>query len=328
VDAIRSNAPNAEIFCISQTFTLNPSNTAINVSIEDYRQVVYDAVTNRINAGDGKIHLIKGEEITDSSYLNDDVHLNIDGAKWFANDLFTQMDPIVNPTNQPPYWNWDPFTQATLDADSNYVKWISYRYDDDDGDALTLAKVSGPTWLTIGNSATGKIQGTPTNADAGTNTFILSVSDGKAAPVEATMYIIVKSYYEGWQEGYGLSGADADMTADPDGDGINNLAEYAIGGNPTNAADSGTGFPHLMKPNATSGSILFVYPRRNDASGRDLVYSLQFSTNITASVPVWTNGTYQETGTAPLDSEFDAVTNQIPTDQMDFQYFRLRVEQQ
>ncbi len=49
--------------------------------------------------------------------------------------------------------------------------------------------------------------------------------------------------YAGWASSYGLVGIDADLDADPDGDGLANLAEYAFDGNPVppnGAADQGT----------------------------------------------------------------------------------------
>ena len=45
--------------------------------------------------------------------------------------------------------------------------------------------------------------------------------------------------FEAWIASYGLTGGNATISADPDGDGIPNLMEYALDGcNPTIAADS------------------------------------------------------------------------------------------
>jgi uncharacterized repeat protein (TIGR03803 family) len=44
-----------------------------------------------------------------------------------------------------------------------------------DGDVITFALVSGPAWLTVATN--GVLSGTPSNTDAGTNTFIVSATD-------------------------------------------------------------------------------------------------------------------------------------------------------
>jgi lysophospholipase L1-like esterase len=96
LDTVRVNQPNAQLFCISPIFTTNPTNSATGVNIQEYRQAVYDAVTNRQVAGDTLIHLIRGEDISSASDLSDVVHLSESGAANFATNLFTQMDSIVN----------------------------------------------------------------------------------------------------------------------------------------------------------------------------------------------------------------------------------------
>ena len=97
IDAMRSSQPNAEIICISPTFTTNPTNTTTGETIQNFRQVIYDAVADRQTAGDGLIHLIRGEEISSAADLNDPVHLSVAGAANFATNLFTLMEPILNP---------------------------------------------------------------------------------------------------------------------------------------------------------------------------------------------------------------------------------------
>jgi len=51
--------------------------------------------------------------------------------------------------------------------------------------------------------------------------------------VEAKLYFLVAPEYDGWIAVAGLDGDAADPLADPDEDGFSNLAEYALGGNPT-----------------------------------------------------------------------------------------------
>ena len=216
---------------------------------------------------------------------------------------------VVDAANHSPYWKWDPFTQATLVAGSNYVKWIAWRYTDDDGDALSLAKVSGPGWLTVSNPNAGKIEGTPANADAGTNAFVMSVSDGKAPAVEATMYVVVKSYHTAWNEEYALSGVAAGHYADPDADGLNNLTEYVLGADPTNAASGADLLPEGRMVSDAGTWIEYVYRRRKDAAARDLSYRLEVVEDLQSGT--WTTNQSTETGTADVDADFESVTNRI-----------------
>ena len=213
-------------------------------------------------------------------------------------------------SNSPPYWKSDPFTQDTLAAGSNYVRWIKYRYADDNGDALTLAKVSGPAWLTVLNAGNGKIGGMPANADAGTNTFVMSVSDGQAPAVEATMYIVVKSYNQVWSESYGLSGSEADQLADPDGDGLDNLAEYALGGDPTNALSGTNLLPQCQMLQQDGEWMEYIYRRRTDAAERNLSYDLLVSDDLVDGA--WQSGLAVEVGTnTAVETGFEEITNHI-----------------
>jgi autotransporter-associated beta strand protein len=61
--------------------------------------------------------------------------------------------------------------------------------DADAGDSLTFAKVSGPAWL--GVSPAGVISGTPSNAEVGSNAFVVRVTDASNASVTADLNITV-----------------------------------------------------------------------------------------------------------------------------------------
>jgi hypothetical protein len=45
--------------------------------------------------------------------------------------------------------------------------------------------------------------------------------------------------YNDWADSYSLSGPSADLTANPDNDDLDNLLEYALGGNPSLGNDAG-----------------------------------------------------------------------------------------
>ena len=121
--------------------------------------------------------------------------------------------------------------------------------------------------------------------------------------------------YADWATGYGLTGSSAD---DADGDRINNFLEYALRGNPTNPADTGT-FRFGTAPVGGTDFFDYVYARRNG-----LTYTLQLTTNLVTG-PWVTNG-YTELPAAPLDADFETVTNRIDTSDSNEKFIRLRVE--
>lgn len=93
VSTCRSNQPNADIFCVTPTFTT----TTNTIPIDDFRAVVSNLVTDLQTAGDSNIYLIRGETIiTNADQLVDAVHLDPDGATDMANGMYDIIDPIVN----------------------------------------------------------------------------------------------------------------------------------------------------------------------------------------------------------------------------------------
>ncbi|KAF0093100.1 MAG: alpha-1 2-mannosidase [Puniceicoccaceae bacterium 5H] len=70
---------------------------------------------------------------------------------------------------------------------SDYTGDLNDYVTDPDGDALTYTKVSGPDWLTVNED--GTFSGTPTTADIGQNTFVISVTDGEDGTVTFTFVV-------------------------------------------------------------------------------------------------------------------------------------------
>ncbi|MBI9021031.1 MAG: heparin lyase I family protein [Verrucomicrobia bacterium] len=127
-----------------------------------------------------------------------------------------------------------------------------------------------------------------------------------------------------WAAEYGLSGTDADMLSDPDGDRLNNLMEYALGGSPTNSADSAAVFPNLGKSSDQSFQGLeYVYRRRIDAAALGLSYWVELTPELIGAS--WSTNGYEETGSAAINDDFEMVTNRIPTEAASG-FIRLTVE--
>ncbi len=137
---------------------------------------------------------------------------------------------LVNSTNAVPTWLSDPINETVATEDIAYASTLADDASDSDGNPLTFAKVSGPSWLTVAPG--GVLGGTPTNDDVGANSFTVSVSDGLAAPLQATLNISVSNVNDPPAFGSDpfsaadanqdtpYSGSIAGAASDPDGDGL------------------------------------------------------------------------------------------------------------
>ncbi|WP_372807027.1 hypothetical protein [Pontiella sp.] len=92
---------------------------------------------------------------------------------------------------------------------------------------------------------------------------------------------------------------------DQDLDGLINLYEYGLNGNPTN------GFVDADRPafGPGAGGLEYVHARRNDDA--KLVYRLSLSPSL--DYPAWENLGYAAVGTNETGGVYDYVTNLIDT---------------
>ncbi len=127
--------------------------------------------------------------------------------------------------------------------------------------------------------------------------------------------------YLEWISGYGLQNSDTNMLADPDFDGMDNLYEYAIGAVPTNGSDSAAVIPTLGEHTGTA--FEYIYRRRTNHVELGLSYMVECSTNLASGA--WSTNGVSVSGSAPAETGFETVTNQIPTAGVDEQYMRLNI---
>ena len=131
--------------------------------------------------------------------------------------------------------------------------------------------------------------------------------------------------YDAWAEGYGLSGTNALMTADPDGDDLDNLSEYALGGDPSDPLDVGMTPVESLYSDGGGDWMNYVYPKRSHLNS-GISYTMEVNDNLIYGT--WTNANYESMGTGFIDADFNSVTNRIPTDVEDEQFIRLRIEEE
>lgn len=145
-------------------------------------------------------------------------------------------------------------------------------------------------------------------------TGLLSVTSGAGARFSA------------WIAGFGIPVENQAPNADPDGDGLNNLLEYVLHGNPS-MRDAAAIVP---TGRAVGPDYIFTY-KRDHLSASDSTQSIEFGSDLN----VW--GSFRvdtAPGAAPVviqagspDPQSDLVTVTIPTNGAPNFFVRLRVEQ-
>jgi uncharacterized repeat protein (TIGR03803 family) len=100
--------------------------------------------------------------------------------------------PVI--PDPPPAFIVNPFAEPWANVDEAYSGTIATNATDPElgeGDILTFAKISGPAWLNVATN--GILSGTPEDINAGTNTFLVSVTNLGGASNTATMSLYVNS---------------------------------------------------------------------------------------------------------------------------------------
>jgi uncharacterized repeat protein (TIGR03803 family) len=123
------------------------------------------------------------------------------GTNWFVVSLTdahglsasANLSVVVAP-DPPPAFLASPFTQPWANVDNAYAGNISTNGTAPylaQGDRLTFGMVSGPAWLEV--APDGTLSGTPNATYAGTNQFIVSVTDLGGSSNTAAMIVYVNS---------------------------------------------------------------------------------------------------------------------------------------
>lgn len=152
---------------------------------------------------------------------------------------------VTNPglaSSRPTPMNAEPTISSTPVSTSSFGQLYQYQItaQDPDGDSLSFSKVEGPAWLDV--STAGLVSGTPPENAAGNVSVMINVSDNGTPGMSVTQSytLSVTASFAGWQNlrfNLGTNGSDAAPDADPDKDGLPNLAEYLLRTDPS-VADS------------------------------------------------------------------------------------------
>ena len=127
---------------------------------------------------------------------------------------------------------------------------------------------------------------------------------------------------DSWWATYGIAAPGRVATNDPDGDGMANLVEYGLGGNPTNANGNLVTATTLTNIGGTNWWRFGFRARTNDAA---LAIQPVFKSSLTDAN--WsTNGVVRKVSGTPVDGgEYEDQLWETPMDGADRKFLRLRV---
>jgi autotransporter-associated beta strand protein len=233
---------------------------------------------------------------------NSDVGLNsftVSVSDGLTPEVPVTLNISVTNTNDVPVFAANPIVRTNAAQNLAYTGTLAGSASDVDADTvLSYAKVSGPAWLSIASN--GAFSGTPTNSDLGLNAFTVSVSDGIAPAVEATLNITVvvsRTLYSSGGKAWNTSTTDwGTVTAGP-----YNTAAWSGGDSAILEGTAGTltlGEAILIKNltintplyvvkghtlNFTSGTIVTPNPPNTNAPGATIESNITGAPTVNAS---------------------------------------------
>jgi GH35 family endo-1,4-beta-xylanase len=150
----------------------------------------------------------------------------------------------------------------------------------------------------------------------------LSLTHAQTNTIALSDLSISEHCYKGWIGRYPAMGSLSNRLDDADGDGVPNLAEYAMGSLP----DDATSVPDSLRIALSAGEMRCIFPRRVDAVSRGLYYRLETTTNLFDDTSWATNGVVELGRRTLEDDRFEVVTNAFPGELLNHIFIRLRAE--
>ncbi|MGB0371188.1 MAG: Ig-like domain-containing protein [Opitutales bacterium] len=118
------------------------------------------------------------------------------------------------------------------------------------------------------------------------------------------------------------AGADTHTEGDADGGLLNNLLEYAFGGDPSIATDDVTLFPQMHQVEGSS-EIIYSYLEHDNKDEMGLSYIVEYTHALD---DVWTRDGVQIIDVQPADGDFSVITVSLPESVTDATFIRCRIE--
>lgn len=141
-------------------------------------------------------------------------------------------------------------------------------------------------------------------ANAGAYTCVVGNEVGTSS--SQPILVELADAYQGFASGYGLNSVTTGAPeVDYDKDGVSNLLEFVLGGNPTVAGAAI--LPTLTTtPSAGGRSLIFSYRRKLAAAG--IAQEVEYATSLIAA---WTPAVHGQNGVVIATSPVDATTQQV-----------------
>jgi hypothetical protein len=207
----------------------------------------------------------------------------LNGTQWYVSESSVNSDNSMLSIASMKDEKWAPLTKATSSsADLMSVTGASYSLQ-------TLNNV-----LAVGFFWNG-------GKDVFVDSFVLTSGDTATS-------------FQSWTDGFNIYNEDAAADADYDNDGVSNVREWGLYGDPTDPADDGliTQFKGLDE---SGSNLIYLHPRLTDANNRPQ-YSIYETGDLVHGSWVDKGDSYV-IGTTPwagTGGAVEMVTNSIPTD--------------
>ena len=218
--------------------------------------------------------------------------------------------PYYNGDSVAPDWDTIPLTSTTIgDGNHGFLMTSFVTVSMTVVPGVTYTATSGNTsLLTVGVSG-NTLSVTPSATNVGTTNITVTATDIEGNQLQTSFNVTVLDTYSAWAATINFANSTvAAETANPNGDGLLNLAEYAFGGNPL-VAQAVPG-----APKAESGGGVTFYSKQLSA----LSYAVYESPDLVNWTLIWqsSNGFSNAAvaGYSPnVVSGFDAVTVRDPS---------------
>jgi predicted phosphodiesterase len=270
------------------------------------------------------LSLLSGHIVADGMSINTGANsatLNLRDGLFEVARLVTARDATINllagGTGQ--------FRIGSLDTDIGRNFYFNF----ETGNAGTVTfgqKTDGESavgiweWMVSNNRV--QIDGV-TSADVSDYTII---HDGLSTTIALAGVLSPSENYAGWVSSYGLytNPAASAFGADPDDDGLNNLAEYALGGNPIDKADRGYVPAGAMIDDGETNWFEYVHVERLNKVQLGLDYRVEHLSDLLNSG--WGSNGVVPVGNGVVDENYMVITNRILTENEARHFIRLRIE--
>ena len=237
-------------------------------------------ITSDDDAGEGSASAVSFTTVTGTTY-----HIAVDGYEPNNGGLIV-VNLSFSAPNQPPVAMDDAFVGVSAGVTTT----LSVLANDSDPESQprTITAISNaPADATIThNGSNVSFMGGATFAASGINTFTYTISDGHGGQ-DSAQVVVYRNANASWRASqFGVNATNpavAGDDADPNQNGIPNIIEYALGGDPTGSS-TGTSISPEGSRNAVSNCMQISFTRLLDRN--DVTLTVQASESLTGT---WEN---------------------------------------